>query len=194
MAAPRSPRIMSDENCIYQIKTLTSGYVRKGSKENRKRQVKKMLAVIKWILSHEKINSLDQLGKRQIVAFWQAHQNLSEKTRYNYWLALCELFELMGRSDTPPAPFSLKEDRPELLPGIQALLDNIHDTRLARRLSAKALAKLAGCRESAILDLTRHPGHVTLQDLSRILAALHLAIESRPTQSLDRETPAGGAG
>lgn len=172
---------MSAENCTQQIKLLTSSYVRKGSKENRRRQVRKMETVIKWILSHEKINSLDQLGKRQIIAFWQAHQNLSEKTRYEYWRSVCILFELIGRSDTPPAPFSIKETQLELLPGIQGLLDNINGARLARRLSAKQLAKLAGCRESAIQDLTRHPGQVTLQDLSRILAALNLDIEIRIT-------------
>ena len=184
---------MSD-NCLAQIKELTYGYVRKGSKENRRRQVKKMEIVIRWIESNEKLGGLDQLGKRQIVTFWRAHENLSEKTRYNYWLALCALFELMRRTDTPPKPFSVSDNKSDFPSGIQALLNTIKDVRLSRRLSAKDLAKLAGCRESTILDLETHPGKLSLQDLGRILTALELTTEVKPSSSLDRETSADGAG
>jgi hypothetical protein len=169
--------VLMSDNCVSQIKELMSGYVRKGSKENRSRQVKKMIYVINFIEAQEKLGDLNRLGKRQIIAFWKSHEHLSEKTRYEYWRALDILFKKMSRKDIPPKPFSISENKPVFPMEIQTLLDRVNLQKASMRLSVKALAKRAGCDESVIRALDSQPGKLTLDGLSRILTALNSGMD-----------------
>lgn len=90
---------------VKHLNALTHSYVRKGSKANRRRQVQRMHIFVDWVASQEALGSLERLGKRHVILFWQAHRHLSENTRYRYWLALCVLWQLLERTDKPPRPF-----------------------------------------------------------------------------------------
>lgn len=87
-----------------QVRRLAHGYVRHGSKLNRRQQVGRLVAVVEWIVAHERLTGLDQIGKRQVVDFWKAHRHLADSTAYAYWLALRELWGWLGRPGEPPRP------------------------------------------------------------------------------------------
>ncbi|MFZ4703513.1 MAG: hypothetical protein ACOYMG_26010 [Candidatus Methylumidiphilus sp.] len=89
-----------------QILKLAHRYVRKGSKENRRRQVRRMLLFVEWVETQEAVGDLARLGKRHVINFWQANGDLSDKTRYGYWLALCVLWRWLEKPGKPPRPFS----------------------------------------------------------------------------------------
>ena len=88
-----------------QVIGLSRRYVSKGSKENRRRQLRRILLFVEWLETQEPGRDLAQLGKRHIINFWQAHRHLTDKTRYEYWLALCVLWKLMEKPGKPPRPF-----------------------------------------------------------------------------------------
>jgi hypothetical protein len=51
------------------------------------------------------VGYLAQLGKCHVIRFWEAHQALSDQTRYQYWLAFCELWRWLKKPGKPPRPF-----------------------------------------------------------------------------------------
>lgn len=87
-----------------QVRRLAHGYVRHGSKANRRQQVSRMVAVVEWIASRERLTGLDQIGKRQVIDFWKAHRTMADSTAYAYWLALRELWGFLNRNGEPPRP------------------------------------------------------------------------------------------
>lgn len=87
-----------------QVRRLAHGYVRHGSKANRRQQVGRMVAVVEWIASRERLTGLDQIGKGQVINFWKAHRNMADSTAYAYWLALRELWGFLKRKGEPPRP------------------------------------------------------------------------------------------
>lgn len=86
---------------ISKTDRLLSLYSRKGGKENRKEQVTR----IKSVLKHANISDPYQLGNKQIISFY-GHlraKEASPRTIYYYYLAICVLYELLGRGK-PPEP------------------------------------------------------------------------------------------
>lgn len=81
-------------------------YVRGGNKDNRKKQVTRISHFLDWAEETHKVRSLHGLGKRHVIGFWKANRNLSESTRYKYWLGLCKLWAWLGKHEEPPKPFT----------------------------------------------------------------------------------------
>jgi hypothetical protein len=79
-------------------------YVRGGGKENRKKQVSRIIEFLDWIESNEKVISLHELGKRHVIAFWASHRDFSEETAYKYWLGIAKLWQWLDKHEEPPAP------------------------------------------------------------------------------------------
>lgn len=90
-------------NLQRQVMQLSSAYVRKGGKDNRRQQRARMLA---FAAHAEALGaySLGQVGAVHVIRFWKAHREQSAATAYGYWLALCELWELAGKPGKPPRP------------------------------------------------------------------------------------------
>jgi len=88
-----------------QIRRRAHAYVRKGSKANRRLQVRRLLLFAAWVEEQERVGDLGRLGKRHVIRFWAAHQHWSDKTRYGYWLAFCTLWQWLGKAGEPPRPF-----------------------------------------------------------------------------------------
>ncbi|GAB6051156.1 hypothetical protein JCM16106_20120 [Hydrogenophilus islandicus] len=95
---------------IREVERLTRGYVRKGGKDNRRQQRARMLAFAE-ACARMGANSLGQVGKRHVVAYWKAHRDLAPATLYAHWLAIRELWRLAGKAGDPPRPIAEADDR-----------------------------------------------------------------------------------
>lgn len=88
---------------IAQVEKLTHAYVSKGGKDNRKQQRSRMLEFAEHAAGLD-AHSMGQVGGKHVIRYWKTRTALSETTRYHHWLALCELWRLCGKTDTPPRP------------------------------------------------------------------------------------------
>ncbi|MFA6051774.1 MAG: helix-turn-helix transcriptional regulator [Methylobacter sp.] len=79
-------------------------YVRGGGKENRKKQVSRIIEFLDWVEAYENPTSLHRLGKRHVIAFWKSHRDFSEETAYKYWLGIAKLWQWIEKHEEPPAP------------------------------------------------------------------------------------------
>jgi len=86
-----------------EIQLLARDYVRKGGKQNRRKQAKRMIALGACA---EKLGCkhLGELGKRHVIEFYKAHRDLSEAVQYQHWLSFRELWRLSQKSGEPPKP------------------------------------------------------------------------------------------
>lgn len=88
---------------VQEVEQLTRAYVRKGGKDNRRQQRSRMLAFAEHCAGLGQ-NSLGQVGKAQVIAYWKAHRHLSDTTLYSHWRALVTLWELSEKPGQPPKP------------------------------------------------------------------------------------------
>jgi len=100
MAGSASPTLTLAD----QVRRLAHGYVRHGSKANRRQQVGRLVVMVEWITTRDRLTGLDQIGKRHVIDFWKAHRHLADRTAYAYWLALRELWVWLDRQGKPPKP------------------------------------------------------------------------------------------
>lgn len=92
---------------LKEVEFLTRGYVRKGGKNNRRQQRSRMLAFAQFCGDKHGLNSLGQIGKAQVIAYWRTTRHLSNTTRYSHWRALVTLWALSGKPGEPPRPNQL---------------------------------------------------------------------------------------
>ena len=92
---------------INEVEQLTRGYVRKGGKNNRRQQRARMVAFAAFC-AEKGANSMGQVGKSHVVAYWKSNTNLSDSTRYSHWCALVTLWGLVGKPEKPPKPTTLR--------------------------------------------------------------------------------------
>lgn len=90
-----------------QVRRRAHVYVAHGGKRNRRQQVDRLVILANWIQAHFRVTGLDQIGKRQVIAFWKAHRDMAPATAYAYWLAIKVLWQWLGRSEDPPPPRGL---------------------------------------------------------------------------------------
>lgn len=88
---------------VIEIERLSRGYVRKGGKDNRRQQRARMIAFAAFC-AQMGANSIGQIGKSHVIAYWKSTSTLSEKTRYSHWRALVTLWGLAGKAGLPPEP------------------------------------------------------------------------------------------
>jgi hypothetical protein len=89
---------------ISETKKLTRSFVAKGGKQNRRKQAKRMLAFVEFSIKNSRANDFEQIGKNHVKAYFKANEGLSNAVLYQHWLALCELWTLLGRASKPPRP------------------------------------------------------------------------------------------
>jgi hypothetical protein len=78
-------------------------YARKGGKKSRRRQVERIEIFVEWC--HR---PAEQIGRRQVHEFFEAHQ-FAPTTARDYYYAVCKLWTLLGRVGKPPLPPILRE-------------------------------------------------------------------------------------
>lgn len=89
-----------------EIRQVISGYVRKGGKDNRRQQARRMLAFGSFC-EQQGASSFSQVGARHVIRYWQSEplQQLSDRTRESHFYALATLWRLAGKPGSPPKPF-----------------------------------------------------------------------------------------
>lgn len=85
-----------------QIKQLTEAYKRKGGKNNRKLQTRRMILFAEFIEGKYKTGCLERIGRNHVVDFY-INSGLKEKTLNDYYYSIKKLFELAGKPQ-PPKP------------------------------------------------------------------------------------------
>ena len=58
--------------------------------------------IVSWIQAEFRLTGIEQIGKRQVIAYWKAHRDMAPATAYAYWLALRVLWGWLGRTGEPP--------------------------------------------------------------------------------------------
>jgi hypothetical protein len=90
-----------------QIQILTRPYARKGGKENRRQQIRRMEAFGAYCAALGAVD-MGQVGGRHVVGYWKALRasgGLAPKTLNSHRLAIAILWELSGKIGEPPRPF-----------------------------------------------------------------------------------------
>lgn len=93
-----------------ELKQALHLYLRSGGKKNRKNQAEKMRAFCKDIRKQNpQINSLGQIGRKQVCTFWRRKENIAASTKLAYFYAIRHIWkEILKRSSEPPH-FELKK-------------------------------------------------------------------------------------
>jgi len=169
-----------------ELESHTHDYVRRGGKQNRRKQVSLIVDFLEYTDAQERVTSLHRIGARHAINFWKAHRSLSEKTAYDYWLGLCKLWEWTGKPGKPPKPHKWSELTEEPAPTavnqtvFPDIAQAIRAARTARQLTRQQLANLSGCELITIEEIeagTYDGAKVSdIQHLFQILA-VELTIE-----------------
>ena len=162
-----------------ELKAHTHDYVRRGGKENRRKQVSRIIKFLRFTDSNEKITSLHRLGKRHVIEFWKANRDLSDKTANDYWLGICELWEWIGKPDEPPKPHKKSQnidknsDSPDLM--FSMFSNVIKAARESKQMSIQKLANLSGCETTVIVEIEADEyGNATVSDVQNLLRILNI--------------------
>ncbi len=109
MAASPSPINTSAKPTLAaELRRLAHDYVRKGGKQNRRKRVDRLCIALDWIATEfPACRGLEQIGRKQVWRFYEAHGHLSIKTLSEYAYAFRLLWELLGRVGKPPWPKAL---------------------------------------------------------------------------------------
>ncbi|MCD2453544.1 hypothetical protein GO003_024500 [Methylicorpusculum oleiharenae] len=169
-----------------ELESHTHDYVRRGGKQNRQKQVSLIINFLEFIDTQEGLTSLQRLGKRHVINFWKAHRDLPEKSAYDYWLGLCQLWSWLGKSEKPPRPHKMaaQSDSPE------AQKDQAHAAlsftefsaaikaaRAAKRLPILKLANLSGCDPILINEIESGKyGSAAVRDIENLLRVLKIKL------------------
>lgn len=92
------------KNMLKEIQILSDEYLRHGGKKWRRQQVKRLKKICSDIAVTENIGHPAQIGKAHVHRYYRRIENLTERTRYHHYLALCELWKMLGRHSYPPKP------------------------------------------------------------------------------------------
>jgi hypothetical protein len=159
-----------------QAEKFFMNYVRGGGKQNRKKQVDRIIEFLNWVESTETVISLYGIGKRQVIGFWKSHRNLSDATAYKYWLGICKLWEWLEKHEKPPKPFKQgiepKREMSTEHPVFQDLSSVIQFVRKNREISILKLANLSGCESWLIEAIESGKTNVTFSDVQILLQIL----------------------
>lgn len=108
---------------------------------------------LKFTDTQEGLTSLHRLGKRQVINFWKANQEMPEKSTYDHWLGLCQLWIWIGKSEKPPR--SHKMTAPYENPGTD---EANHQTALCFTEFSAAIKSVREANDMPILKLANLSG------------------------------------
>lgn len=164
-------------------------YVRGGGKENRKKQVSRIIEFLDWIESNEKVISLHELGKRHVIEFWKSHRYFSEETAYKYWLGIAKLWQWLDKHEEPPAPrkvhvmetqkSSPNTDRLKEIPAA------IKAARERQNLTVNQLANKSGYEATLITDIENGGTDIPVSIILHLFKILGIEISLRLISNKD---------
>ncbi|MDP3362372.1 MAG: helix-turn-helix transcriptional regulator [Methylobacter sp.] len=169
-----------------ELESYTHDYVRRGGKQNRRKQVSLIVNFLEFIDAHEGLTSLHRLGKRHVIIFWKAHREMPEKSAYDHWLGLCQLWGWLGKSEKPPRPHKTPEiqARTEQMaviapPKIRVCSDlgeAVKAARGQRNLTVAQLANLSGLEVAELEGIERGQSGLPCSDVQRLLVILDIRL------------------
>lgn len=91
---------------LLEIHRLTNGYSRKGGKDNRAQQRKRMLAFGEFCIANG-AHSMGQVGGKHVIRYYRSEpiSVLSDRTREAHYYAIKQLWKLAEKKGCPPKPF-----------------------------------------------------------------------------------------
>lgn len=167
-----------------ELQAHTHDYVRRGGKQNRKKQVSLIIDFLEYTDSQEKVTSLHRLGSRHVINFWKSHRNLSEKTAYDYWLGICKLWEWIGKPDKPPKPHKMSKPTGSHDSNIELVFPEfskaIKSARELKDLSIQKLANLSGCEAMVVneIEAGKYDG-AKISEVQNLLSILNIQLSIR---------------
>lgn len=164
-------------------------YVRGGGKENRKKQVTRIIEFLDWTESSMKVTSIHRLGKRHVIEFWVSHRDFSDETAYKYWLGISKLWEWLGKHEEPPKPHKLKTDITETDNSNETVYKEISvaikAAREIRNLTIMQLANKSGYEAMLITDIENGETDIPLTIILHLYEILKIEISLHLTSNKD---------
>jgi len=164
-------------------------YVRGGGKDNRKKQVTRIIEFLDWVESNEKVTALHGIGKRQVINFWISHRDLSDETLRKYWLGIAKLWQWLDKHEEPPAPrknhameaqkFNQDADKLKEIPLA------IKSARELQGLTTNQLANKSGYETALITDIENGETDIPLSIVLRLFEILKIEISLHLTFNED---------
>jgi DNA-binding XRE family transcriptional regulator len=142
-----------------ELESYTHDYVRRGGKQNRRKQVSLIVNFLEFTDAQEGLTSLHRLGKRHVINFWKGHRDMPEKSAYDLWLGLCQLWIWIGKSEKPPRAHKMSDQPVKPRSDDQATLCfaeislAIKSAREAKAMPILKLANLLGCDPKTIEEI-----------------------------------------
>lgn len=169
-----------------ELESYIHDYVRRGGKQNRRKQVSLIVNFLEFTDAQEGLTSLHRLGKRHAISFWKAHRDMPEKSAYDHWLGLCQLWSWLGKSDKPPRPHKMSSQSEN--PGTEESDDQaglcftefsvaIKSARQLSNMPILKLANLSGCDPMIIDEIESGLyGNATISDIQNLLRILNIKL------------------
>lgn len=163
-----------------ELEPYIHNYMRRGGKQNRKKQVSLIIQFLEFTDSTEKIGSIKRLGKRHVINFWKSHRDMPEKVAYDYWLGICKLWLWIDKPEKPPKPNNFKGEVVASGVGQDTLVKDMSiAVRLAReskKYTVHKLANMSGLESSVIEGIeTGESGlKVILSDYVKLFTILEI--------------------
>jgi hypothetical protein len=159
-----------------ELRKHTHDYVRRGGKQNRKKQVSLIINFLEFTASQDKFTSIHELGRRHVINFWKSHRDLPEKTAYDYWLGICKLWEWIGKKEKPPKPntFSKGEEIPNKILHFSSLSQAVKYSMNKKEISADELARISKCELTVINKIGCGKTDICFSDVERVLKSLNI--------------------
>lgn len=87
------------------IRQFMLPYITKGKKSTyKKKQIKRLIAIIDDIFQNEGTQDLSSIGRRQLIGYWRRTEHEKNETRQAKWLILRRFFKLYNAKVTVPTP------------------------------------------------------------------------------------------
>lgn len=171
-----------------ELESYTHDYVRRGGKQNRRKQVSLIVNFLEFTDAQEGLTSLHRLGKRHVINFWKAHRDMAEKSAYDHWLGLCQLWSWLGKSEKPPRPYNhasatacsvmvSSEQQNDNLKTFGSLSEAIKAARQTRGITIQTLANMTGCEVAVIGAIESGQYSDSLLQVQNLLEALGIRFQ-----------------
>jgi hypothetical protein len=161
-----------------ELESYTHDYVRRGGKQNRRKQVSLIVNFLEFTDAQEGLTSLHRLGKRHVINFWKANRDMPEKSAYDLWLGMCQLWSWLGKSEKPPRPHKTRDDvGQQTATCFTEFSAAIKSARETKAMPILKLANLSGCDPIVIDEIeSGHYGSATISDVQDILKILNITL------------------
>jgi hypothetical protein len=159
---------------VEELQTHTHDYVRRGGKQNRKKQVSLIMDFLEYTDSTEKLSSLHRLGKRHVINFWKSHRNMSEKVSYDYWLGICKLWVWIDKPEKPPKPNNFVESDTMSNRVFTEISAVIKASRESHKYTIHKLANISGLESELIASIESGETNIKLMDILRLFDILEI--------------------